>query len=273
MPQTTSNQPHYPYPILRLVLPALRVLLGLPSSVSHDAAILVKGIRPTPHVLGTQNIPPETPFVLVLNHYDRPGLGAWWGPLVAVGAVAARRTCEPRDVRALMAREWWYPPGWGRVIKQPLTHWVFGRLAKTYGLVLLPPILANNELRGQGAAGVRQALVLTRGEHPQLIAMAPEGRGSLNQKLCLPPPGAGIFLVLLTHDTIPCLPLGIYEDEQRVLSTKFGPPFQLRVPRQLSREERDRQAARAVMVEIGKLLPERMWGAYGEDIKQNLGGA
>lgn len=273
MSHTTSAPPRYPYPILQLIPSMLRVLCGAPSSISHDAAIFIKNIRPTPRVLGTENIPRETPFVLVLNHYDHPGLGAWWGPLVALRIIAMERTREPRELRPVMAREWWYPPGLGRVIKQPLTHWFFGQMAKTYGLILLPPIIGNHELRGQGMLGVRQALALTRGDHPQLIGVAPEGRTGMNQALCLPPPGTGLFLLMLTHDAIPCLPLGIYEDENSALTVKFGAPFLLHVPRQLEREERDQQAMRMVMAEIGKLLPERMWGAYREEIvHQNLEG-
>ncbi len=266
MSHTTSDPRRYPYPILQLIPPALRILCGIPSSLSRDVAPLVKGIRPVPRVLGTENIPSDTPFVLVLNHYDHPGLGAWWGPAVAVCAIAVQRTREPRDVRLLMAREWWYPPGIGRMVKQPLTHWFFGQLAKTYGAVLVPPIIGNHEMRGQGTAGVRHALALTRGDHPQSVGVAPEGRTGENQALGLPPPGAGLFLLMLTHETIPCLPLGIYEDENLALTVKFGVPFLLCIPRQLERAERDRQAARAVMVEIGRLLPERMWGAYREQV-------
>ncbi len=86
--------------------------------------------------------------------------------------------------------------------------------------------------------------------------------------LCEPPEGAGLFLLMLTHDTVPILPVGLYEDENAdgVLTANFGPPFPLHVPRALPREERDRAAKRAVMVAIGRTLPERMWGVYRENI-------
>src|SRR5512142_881294 len=114
MSHPTSDPRRYPYPILALISPVLRILFGIPSSLSRDAAILVKNIRPAPRVLGADNIPTEMPFVLALNHYDSPGLGAWWGAAVMVCAIAAQRTHAPRDLRLLMAREWWYPPGLGR---------------------------------------------------------------------------------------------------------------------------------------------------------------
>jgi hypothetical protein len=238
--------------------------LGVPSSISRDATLLLRNVRPAPRVLNAENIPPDSPFVLTVNHYDHPGLGAWWGASVMLCAVAARRTREPREVRFAIAREWWYPSGFGRAFKQPLTRWFFGQVAKTYGLITLPPVL--EEFRGQAAPEIRRALALTRGNHPQLVGLAPEGRTGPNLSLCEPPAGAGLFLQLLTHDTIPCLPAGIFEDTTFALTVNFGAPFQLRVQRGLPRDERDRQAARRVMVEIGKLLPERMWGVYREEI-------
>lgn len=229
---------------------------------------MLTGARPTPRVLDAENIPPDAPFVLALNHYDRPGLAAWWGPATIICAIAARRTREPRDLRLAVTREWWYPRGFGRAVKQPLTRWFFGQIAKAYGMFRLPPVTASNEFRGEGALAIRRALALTRGAQPQLVGLAPEGHTGDNQVLCKPPKGAGLFLLMLTHETIPILPAGIYEDgTDRVLTVRFGAPFQLCALREMPRAERDAQAARQVMVQIGRLLPERMWGAYREEIQ------
>lgn len=267
-----SDQRRYPYPIRLLALPALRVLLGVPSSPSDAAALLLKQVRPVPRILHAENIPPALPFVLALNHYDHPGLGAWWGACLILQAVRRQRTRAPEEVRLMMTREWWYPGGWGRVLKQPLTRWFFGQLARTYGFVRLPPVIGNNEFRGQGTLEIRHALALTRGSAPQLVGIAPEGRTGENCSLCQPPPGTGLFLLLLTHGTVPCLPVGIYEDDDGALTASFGAPFQLSVPCACSRRERDGEAARQVMVEIGKLLPERMWGAYRSEIGKHSNG-
>lgn len=257
---------HYFYPYHLLLLPLLRVLLGMRSSPSRDAALLLRGAHPTPRVLNAENIPSDSPFVLVFNHYDHPGLGAWWGVAVMLCAIAARRTREPRDLRMAMAREWWYPRGLGRWVKQPFTRWLFGRIAHAYGTIPLPPVL--DAYRGTGGYAVRRALALTRGDNPQLVGLSPEGHTGPNLSLCEPPAGAGLFLLMLTHDTIPVLPCGLFEDDAAVLTANFGAPFQLRVPCALPREARDRQAARQVMAAIGKLLPERMWGVYREAIRE-----
>ncbi len=264
----TTPLPCYTYSVPRFLIPALRVLFGVRSSISRDAALLLKGAHPAPRALNVHHIPPTSPFLLVVNHYDHPGLGAWWGVATIAAAIAAQRTREPRDIRFMMTREWWYPPGLGRLVKQPLTRWFFGKISKTYGMILLPPVLGNNEFRGEGTLAIRGAVALTRGDPPALLGVAPEGKTGDNLTLCQPPIGAGLFLLLLTRDTIPVLPCGIFEDDNtRTLTVNFGAPFQLNVPRRLPKAERDGQAARQAMVHIGALLPERMWGVYYEEIK------
>jgi len=251
----------------RLLIPLVRVLLGVRSSVCADTALLLQGAHPSPRILTPENIPPDSPFALTINHYDRPGLGAWWGIAVLVTTIAARRTREPRHVHFAMAREWWYPRGVGKYVKQPLTRWFFGQIGKAYGAIRLPPALDSGEFSGQGTLAIRGALSLTRQENPELVGIAPEGQTGAGLGLRKPPPRAGLFLLLLTHDDIPILPAGIFEDDANTLTIRFGAPFDLRVPRALSRDERDADAARQVMVAIGRLLPERMWGAYREEIR------
>lgn len=262
-----SPHPHYPYPPHLLFVPVLRVLIGLHSRPSQDAATLLAHVRPQPRVHNAQNIPPDSPFVLVFNHYDRPGLGAWWGPVVLAHSIAKARRHAPREIHYVMVREWWYPGGWGRAFKQPLTNWFFGRLARAYGFLRVPPVLDARDFRGEGATSVRAALRLTRGKQPQLVGLAPEGRTGPSQSLCVPPPGTGLFLLMLTHGTVPCLPAGIYEEDDCALAVNFGRPFSLFVAGELERPARDCAAARRVMVEISRLLPERMRGMFAEEAR------
>lgn len=264
----SQPQPPRYHHSLRLLIPALRVLRGKPSSISHDAALLLRGAHPTPRVLRIENIPACAPFLLIINHYDRPGLGAWWGGGVIATTVAARRTRDPREIRMVMTREWWYPGGFGRLVKQPLTRWAFAQIARAYGILTLPPVL--DAYRGQGGLDVRRIIAVTRGDNPSLVAIAPEGHTGPNLSLCQPPDGAGLFLLMLTHDTMPCLPAGIFEDATNTLTVNFGAPFKFDVPKKLPKEERDHESARQAMIEIGKLLPEKMWGVYATDIGQAI---
>ena len=169
----------------------------------------------------------------------------------------------------MMAREWHYASGFNHWVTQPLSRWLFGQFAKTYGGIGLPPALDLAAYRGQGATTIRHALALIHADPPALIAVSPEGNTGPNCGLCQPPHGAGLMLTLLTHDTIPFLPVGIFEDDDQVINVNFGAPFKINVSRRLSKEERDCEAARQVMIQIGKLLPERMWGIYRQDIQAN----
>src|SRR5919109_959659 len=108
-----SASPRYTYSVPRLLLSFIRVLIGIPSSLSRDSQLLLQGAHPEPRALNIENIPPDSPFVLTLNHYDRPGLGAWWGAATIASAIGTRRTREPREIHMMMAREWWYPSGFG----------------------------------------------------------------------------------------------------------------------------------------------------------------
>lgn len=236
---------------------------GVPTPFSTIAARFAHAFYPPPYILGVDNIPPDSPFLLVFNHYESPRAAAWWSPLLAAPTIAARRTQPPRDVHFVMAREWWYEGGFGRALKQPLTHWAFMRGARIYGLVTMPPIVEALDTRGQGALGVRRALELTRSETPALVGIAPEGRTGPNGQLCEPPAGAGIFLLLLSHGKIPLLPLGIYEHgERQQLTLRFGGLFDLTDSRARDRAERDHAASTRVMQALAALLPETLRGSY-----------
>ena len=267
MTRHRPSQYHYSF---RLLLPFLRVLQGKPSVLSRDAELLLCGADPAPCVLNAQNIPSDSSFLVVFNHYDRPGLGAWWGIAPFVVAIASHRTREPRQVHVMLAREWYIPNGFDHQVKQPLTRWFFGKFAKTYDCIGLPPALDLPEFRGQGATAIRRALALTHANPPELLAVSPEGNTGNDLGLCHPPHGAGLMLLLLAYETIPFLPVGIFQDENERVHVNFGKPFTLNMPQHLSKEERDRQATHRAMVSIGRLLPERMQGVYRQDIQAEL---
>lgn len=234
---------------------------GTRAPFSARAAEFAQAFFPPPRVLGTQHIPAAAPFLLVFNHFETARVAAWWAPLLAAHVIAAQRVASSRELHFVMTREWWYPGGWGRYVKQPLVQWIIARLARIYDFVTVPPILDAVSTRGEGAVSVRRAVAMTRGEAPALLAIAPEGRSGRNGALCEPPRGAGIFLLWLTHEQIPLLPLGIYQ-ENATLTLQFGAPFMLHDSRARDRLERDRAAVICVMQAIAVLLPEALHGMY-----------
>lgn len=287
MPIIPPTRPPYKNVPRSLVLVVWQLAKGAPASLSRLEKHLFEGMTPPPSVTGHQLIPRDTPFVLVFNHYENKEMASWWGPFLMTRIISDRLSestradgrilsdpsaaggklqRDPSEVRWLMAREWWYPGGFGRLVKQPVTRLLFGRIAQVYGFIRMPPVLAGDLTRGEGVAAVRQALALTRGEQPALIGLAPEGHTGPGGSLKEPPDGVGLFLLLLTHNAIPLLPAGWYQDEQGLIRVNFGPPFQLGAQKTDNREARDRDAAAQAMVAIGRLLPERLWGVYREAI-------
>jgi hypothetical protein len=259
---------HPPYKNVPRVIASViwHLARGAPASITPIERQLLAGLIRPPRVKGDELIPPESPFVAIFNHYESPRVAAWWGPLVMTRVIAEHRLGEPRQVRWIIAREWWYPSGFGRAVKQSLTRLLFARLAQVYGFILVPPVLSGDLTRGEGVEGIRRALALTRGGAPALVGLAPEGNTGPGGALQEPPSGVGLFLLLLTHDKIPLLPIGWYEDECGVLAINFGAPFQLQVPKMNDRRARNHAAATQAMTAIGRLLPERLWGAYREQI-------
>jgi hypothetical protein len=248
-------------PVFALVL-LWDVLRGKSRSFGADAINLLRVLRPQPAVEHADLIPPESPFVVVTNHYCRRGLGAWWGVLLIGQAIAHGRT-EPGEVRWIMTNGWTYhDPIRSRLIT-PLTYWLFRRIARSYGFVPMPPMPPNPSQVEERAQAVRRALSLAH--RGAIIGLAPEGRESGDGSLIDPPAGAGRFLLLLTKVGLPILPVGVAEKNGTLIAS-FGKPFTLKSQPGLEKCQQDRQASETVMVAIGKLLPPELWGVYWEQI-------
>lgn len=199
---------------------------------------------------------------MVVNHYARPGLDAWWPAILATWSVGQARPATP--VHWLMVSEWAWPSWQYRFIITPATRWGFGRLARLYDLILTPPVLNHHYSSAQGAAAVRRFLALAAQTASQghVLAMAPEGREGPLGALTFLPPGAGRFLVRLARAGLPLLPAGISEDPPGQLVARFGPVFQLDQPLATGKAVADEWAASQVMGRLAALLPAELWGAY-----------
>jgi len=243
-------------------------------SFAQDAALLLSPLNPPPAVAGAHLIPAAGAFLVVTNHYARPGLGAWLGAALVTQAIAQRRPDTP--VHWLMTSAWLYHDRLHSWTVTPVTRWLFTHLAEVYGFVTTPPVYDGWAQPREGAISVRRFLALAqqaraRGE---VLAIAPEGGGDAARPGCLvaPPPGAGRFLLLLARQSgassdtsLPFLPVGVAEHGGRLVAT-FGQPFSLLLPPALPKAQADAWASRQVMLAIGRLLPVELWGEYAGDI-------
>jgi hypothetical protein len=251
---------HLPPGLVARVL--LSMLLGRRRNAVADVSRLLKPPCPAPRAVGLENIPPHGPCLLVINHYARPGLDAWWSAILATWAMGQVRPAA--CIHWLMVSEWAWPAWQYRYIITPVTRWAFGRLAHLYALMLTPPVLNNHYSSAQGAVAVRRFLALAKETTAQghLVAMAPEGREGPLGALTSLPPGTGRFLLLLARLGLPFLPAAISEDPPGQLIVRFGPVFHLDQPPQVGKATADEWAAGQVMSRMAALLPAELWGDY-----------
>jgi 1-acyl-sn-glycerol-3-phosphate acyltransferase len=238
------------------------VLRGRRRSFGADAIKLLRVLRPQPEVENADLIPPESPFVVVTNHYCRQGLGVWWSVLL-IGQALARWRPELGEVRWVMTNQWTYQDPVRSRLVTPLTRWLFHRIARSYGFVPMPPMPPNPSHVEERAQAVRRALSLAQGG--AIIGLAPEGREGSDSSLIAPPVGVGRFLLLLAKAGLPILTVGVAE-KNGTLTASFGEPFILYGQPGLGKRQQDRQACQIVMVAIGKLLSPELWGVYREQI-------
>ncbi len=241
---------------------AASMLLGRSRSVVADATLLLAPPCPPPRATGLENIPTHGPCLMVVNHYARPGLDAWWPAFLATWGLGQARPGTP--VHWLMVSEWAWPTWQYRYVITPVTRLLFGRLARLYDLILTPPVLNHHYSPAQGAAAVRRFQTLARGAASEghLLAMAPEGREGPLGTLTYLPRGTGRFLLLLAKTGMPFLPAAISEDPPGQLVVRFGPTFHLSDAPQADKTTIDDWAAHQVMDRLAALLPEALWGEY-----------
>jgi hypothetical protein len=100
-------------------------------------------------VQGRTHLPAQGPFLLVTNHYTRPGFGVWWTGLALSATLP-------------MELHWIITAGWTGTPLEPLSRWLLRRVAQVYGLTAMPPMPPNPEEEAERAAAVRRVVAYAR---------------------------------------------------------------------------------------------------------------
>lgn len=147
---------------------------------------------------------------------------------------------------------------------------------------LLGPIL-----RGYGGFTVRRGALDTEAfrtakavlDAGRVLAVFPEGTRSRDGSLQPAKPGVAL---LALRSGAPILPVGIGGLDRflprhtkiprpfKRVGLRFGEPFTVEVPGGRERHEALEAATTELMIRIGRLLPERQWGHYGDAIRGSL---
>ena len=215
--------------------------------LAADARALTARLRPP---LGVRGTPPDLQrggWLLLLNHYHRPGFRAWWLAL-ALSAVV------PRPVHWLVTSEWRSPDGPRRWFLSPLSRWTLARLRRMYGFTLMPPMPPQPQDFPARTASALELLRRVRSQPQMLVGLAPEGADN---------PAGGRLVGALVALGLQPLPIGVYEQEGR-LWLHFGQPLP---PAALAPTNRaaDRLISTTVMRAIAACLPPHLQGPYRQE--------
>jgi 1-acyl-sn-glycerol-3-phosphate acyltransferase len=239
--------PAYPTTIPGLLWLALQ---RRPRSFRRDAQRLVSQLSSPLRVEG--EIPDVThgSWLVVVNHYSRPGFRAWWFSM-AISATL------PREVCWITTSTLTFPDRLRSATVTPASRWFLRRVARLYGFIPMPPMPPRPSEIEDRAASVRQAL--RRAAQPEvLMGLAPEGGDMPGGLLTQPPAGSGRFLWHLARRGLRILPVGAFE-AGGCLRLRFGVPFDL--PPSLPPPV-EASASHRVMSAIAACLPAEVRGAY-----------
>jgi hypothetical protein len=255
-----AKQHKYDFPWRPRIPFAFDVLLGRHRSFAHDSWLVMEKNPYPRRYEGFEQLPADATFVMVMNHFNRPGLHPYHCATAVSVEVARQRPGRP-ELSWLLTSEW-YDARLGPIpVPVWFTRWAFSRIERIYGHVVMP---RREEMVFARASSLRRVLGKLA---TAPVAITPEAGGP--GRLIEPPAGSGLFLSILSQRGFPLYPLALFEEDDTFV-VRVGAPFRLSLPREKPREEQDRLAREQTMVAIGRLLPRAYWGAYAAAIEASL---
>lgn len=242
----------YRIPWLRLLQAGYYIARGRPRNLGADFRYVMGRMPAAPVVVGVENLPLRGPYVLVANHYERPGL--WMG---SSGMVVARGVYEHGGgrLRWIAIAEWSDYRVGPVPVPRLVTRFMFHRFFRVFGFLPMEPERSGPLRR---AEGVRAALrVVKSGD---AIGVFPEGDIGPTTAMIEAQAGSGEFLLALSRTAV-LIPVGLYESRGR-LHVSFGPALDIEPLRMTSKPLRDSVASTGIMSAVAALVPPEMRGCY-----------
>ncbi len=221
-----------------------------PRSFRDDSRRMISRLSPPLHVEGTLPDLAQGSWLVVVNHYARPGFRAWWIPMAISAAL-------PREVGWVTTSTLTFPDRLRASTVTPASRWFLCHVARLYGFVAMPPMPPRPFEVEERADAVRKVLRLA-GQPQAMLGLAPEGGDRPGGVLSPPPPGSGRFIWHLARLGLRLLPAGAYEAEGR-FCLRFGAPFIF--PSSLPPPVEE-SALHQVMTAIAACLPIHLRGSY-----------
>jgi len=248
-----AAQPKYPF-VTRSSLAILAgILSGRRRSFRSDACAMTFQLKNPIQVQGSLPDFDAKSWLIVCNHYSRPGFGAWWIPL-GIAAIV------PHEMHWIVTAAWRFDDPLRSRTVTPLSRWFLQRVSRVYGFTCMPPMPPHPQDIGQRARSVRAVLRFVETKPHPVLGLSPEGADSYYGDLQPPPRGMGRFAALLAKRNFHLLPIGVFEQQQR-LCLSIGEAQKLPSPAGESKA-RERQLADFVMRTIAACLPSHLRGPY-----------
>jgi hypothetical protein len=255
--------PNVPLPAYRFPLRFLArwlwtaLVLRRGRNLGVDGLELFAGRLPRARVEGVERLPSAGPCVLVMNHYERPGLRVWWGVALVTAAVWQRRGDDP-PVRWLMAdrfRRFRLGP---LPLPDALTAWGLALVARAYGMLLVARVEEEQALRSGALLEARREL--RRGG---VLGVTPEAAAHGGPELYPPWPNSAVALAWLSRGETPLVAVAFHDDDAGRLVARFGRPFTIDWPGLDEARAHEIELGDRVMGALAELLPPRLRGRYG----------
>ena len=249
-----TNYPAYSYPPGTIASLIRDSFFSRSRIFREDAKACISPLVPSLHITGRENIPVNGGYAITINHYHRAGFAAQWMAM----AISALITS---DVHWIITGELTYPGKWYALFGRAASRWILKRGALVYGFTTMPSMPPSPHEVEARAASVRSVLKFVKQTKNPIIGFAPEGGDQIGGRLAMPASGAGRFALLLAAQGLRFEPVGIYESGGK-FCLNFGEAYELCVERNLSPDEKDRQAAHILMEHIAILLPLHLRGEF-----------
>jgi hypothetical protein len=230
-----------------------------------DASQAVRTLDNPPLVTGLENVPQHGPIVFLPNHYERKD-AVWvgWGAMGLTEAVAGAR-----DLSRLGKMHWVMTDTWADCFIGPFhvnpdyLGWILKGFGDIYGIVRMPAHDLPNHASQRGRSARSLLSIFEYLRAGDCVAVHPEAGGF--ETLIQPPPGAGRVITCLDRRDVPLIPVGIYEENDRLV---------INIGRQIEQGTfiglDDRTAADHIMLKIAALVPEETRGLYAERYAEEL---
>jgi hypothetical protein len=186
-------------------------------SLRADTLPLISRVTPGPKTLGIDNIPVSGGFLIVVNHYSRPGFNTAWNALSISAEIE-------KEITFIMSEEWAFEGNPLGFFLRPVMRGILSSITSVYSFLSMPSMMEGFSTPASRAAAVRRVIKFVQSHPDAVIGLSPEGQDSPAEGVGLAPDGGGKFMLRLNRMGFPLLPVVIAERSGRLV-LHFGRPF------------------------------------------------